>query len=150
MKVFVDTSAFYALASSTDQAHAAAVTIHEHLKRVSAQLITNNYVLLESISLLQRRHGLAEATRFGDAVGSRLSVVWMNELQHGRVWEYWKRQSKRGLSLVDCSCFVVMHELGVREAFTFDAQFRAAGFVPVIAPDGLVAERRATYRVKRT
>ena len=150
-KVFVDTSAFYALVSETDQEHATARAIREQLKREAAPLLTTNYVLLESVSLLQRRHGMGAAKRFGDLVGEEVDVVWITESQHRAAWEHWKQRGIRGLSLVDCSCVVVMHELGVRRVFGFDEQFRTAGLTLLDTPPqpDRVAERRAVYRTGR-
>mgnify|MGYP001605384452 CR=1 FL=1 len=149
-KVFVDTSAFYALVSETDQEHATARTIREHLKREAAPLLTTNYVFLESVSLLQRRHGMEAAKRFGDLIGEEVDVVWVTASQHRAAWEYWKQRGVRGLSLVDCSCVVVMHELGVRQVFGFDEQFRTAGFTLLDStpPPDRVAEGRGAYRTK--
>ena len=91
------------------------------------------------------------ATRFGDFVGEEVDVVWITESQHRAAWGYWKQRGMRGLSLVDCSCVVVMHEMGVRRVFGFDEQFRAAGFTLLNAPPSpdRVAERRGVYRTGR-
>lgn len=150
MKAFVDTSAFYALASKTDEAHARAYAIHEGLKRDGVVLMTTNYVLLEAVALLQRRHGTAEAGSFGDFVMERVELIWIDATQHRTAWKLWKERGRRNLSLVDCSCFVVMRELNIRHAFAFDDQFREAGFVLLSEPADRVAERRAGYRVRTT
>lgn len=150
-KVFVDTSAFYALMSETDQEHVTARSIREALKNGPAHLLTTNYVFLETVSLLQRRHGMEAAKRFGDLVGEEVDVVWITASQHRTAWEYWKQRGMRGLSLVDCSCVVVMRELGVRQVFGFDEQFRTAGFTLLDStpPPDRVAERRGVYRATR-
>lgn len=147
-RVFVDTSAFYALASEKDQEHETARVIREHLKREGVPLLTTNYVFLESVSLLQRRHGMDAAKRFGDFVGEEVDVVWITESQHRVTWEHWKQRGTRGLSLVDCSCVVVMRELGIHQVFGFDEQFRAAGFTLLDMPPSpdRVADRRGVYR----
>lgn len=146
-KVFVDTSAFYALASETDAAHRTAQGIHESLKREAAVLTTTSYILLESISLLQRRHGVAAAERFGEWVSPHVDIVWVTQQDHQASWEYWKRYRSRGLSFVDCSSFVVMESLGVRRAFAFDRQFTSAGFALVEPPpEELVAEPAGSSR----
>lgn len=147
-RVFVDTSAFYALASETDQEHAAARAIREMLKHDAARLVTTNYVFLETVSLLQRRHGMEAARRFGDFVGEEVELLWMTEPQHRAAWDYWKQRGLRGLSFVDCSCVVVMREAGIRQVFGFDEQFRAAGLTLLEAPrpPDRVAERRSVYR----
>ncbi len=142
----MDTSAFYALASATDDMHAQAVAVHDELKQATARLLTTNYVVLESVSLLQRRIGIREAERFGDFVTTQVEVVWIDEAQHRTAWILWKRSRLRGLSLVDCSSFAVMRDLGVQQAFAFDPQFRTAGFRLLSGPADRVAERRAVYR----
>ena len=148
-RVFVDTSAFYALASETDQEHVAARAIREALKQDAAQLLTTNYVFLETVSLLQRRHGMEAAKRFGDFVGEEVELLWMTESQHGAAWEYWKQRGLRGLSFVDCSCVAVMRELGIHQVFGFDEQFRAAGLALLDAPPppDRVAEPRSVHRI---
>ncbi len=148
MKVFIDTSAFYALISDTDAKHQVAVSIHERLKQDATELLTTNYVLLECVSLLQRRYGFSEAARFGDLVEHEVRVVWLEQAQHQRAWEDWKQRGARSVSLVDCSCFVVMRELAIRQAFAFDEHFRTAGFQLLATPPrpGMAAERRGRYR----
>ena len=150
-KVFVDTSAFYALASETDHEHATARAIREALKQDAARLLTTNYVLLETVSLLQRRHGMGAAKRFGDFVSEEVELLWITEPQHDAAWNYWKQRGARGLSLVDCSCVVVMRELGMQQVFGFDEQFRAAGLTLLDAPPppDRVAERQGVYRMGR-
>ena len=61
LTVFVDTSAFYALSCDTDRAHQKALAVHAHLKQNTTHLLTTNYVFLESVSLIQRRHGVERA-----------------------------------------------------------------------------------------
>ncbi len=148
MKVFVDTSAFYALASETDGAHRVASEIYAQLQAAEAVFVTTNYVFLEAVSLLQRRHGVEEAERFGDFVAETVEMIWMTARQHQAAWEHWTGRRARSLSLVDCSCFTVMRDLEIRDAFAFDEQFRQAGF-HVLTPDDRVAERVGTYRVRR-
>ena len=149
-KVFVDTSAFYALACKTDRVHASALAIHERLKDEAAQLLTTNYVFLESVSLIQKRHGVDRTKQFGDFVSTHITLLWMTELQHRAAWDYWKQRGMRGLSLVDCSCVVVMREMGIQHVFGFDDQFRGAGLTLLSAalPPDRVAERRGTSRPK--
>ncbi|RME55690.1 MAG: VapC toxin family PIN domain ribonuclease, partial [Caldilineae bacterium] len=36
--------------------------------------------------------------------------------------------NRRGLSLVDCTSFVVMQQLGIDTAFAFDNHFKEQGF----------------------
>ncbi len=149
-KVFVDTSAFYALVCETDRVHAAALAIHEHLKRDAAQLLTTNYVFLESVSLIQKRHGVDRTKQFGDFVSKHVEVMWITASQHRAAWDYWKQRGMRELSLVDCSCIAVMRECGIQRVFGFDDQFRTAGFTVLDVPPvpDRAAERRGSYRAE--
>ena len=151
MKVFVDTSAFYALTSDTDRAHREARVIQEQLKQLPPTLVTTNYVFLETFSLLQRRHGLEAAERFGNSLPHYVEIVWIDASTHQAAWEHWQHTRQRGLSFVDCSCFVVMRTLGIHRAFAFDSQFQAAGFTLLKStfPPEMVGEARGVYRVGR-
>ena len=131
MRIFIDTSALYALGSLSDEHHSKAKAVLKELLEKERELITSNYILLETISLLQRRQGLGAANRFIGAVSENTMVLWVDELLHKKAWDYWKKRWERDLSMVDCSSFILMHSEGIKEAFTFDKQFKSAGFLIV-------------------
>ena len=58
MKVFIDTSAFYALACKSDQYHLQAKSVLEQLLQKNSELFTSNYVILETSALILNRLGL--------------------------------------------------------------------------------------------
>lgn len=149
MKVFIDTSALYALVVENDKAHEAAQRIRAGLEMVAEQALTTNYVLLETVSLLQKRQGYALAERVGDLVIEQVEILWVDAAQHREAWRLWKHEHLRGLSLVDCASFVVMRESGIRRAFAFDEHFRRAGFELLMPPSDRVAEKRGVYRAGR-
>ena len=55
--VFADTSALYALLVAGDSAHDAVRDGIEELERAGARLVTNSYVVHETVALLQARSG---------------------------------------------------------------------------------------------
>lgn len=57
MSVFVDTSAWFALASATDQDHQAARAIYRDLVDRNEVLVTTSYALAETMALIQYRLG---------------------------------------------------------------------------------------------
>jgi predicted nucleic acid-binding protein len=61
-------------------------------------------------------------------------VIWANEELHRRALQRLFRTDRRGLSLVDCSSFVVMETKGIREALALDEEFSGEGFrlIPAI------------------
>ena len=58
MIVFIDTSAFYSLVATEDATFSLAVDTWEKLTQADDTLVTNNYVVVECLSLVQRRLGL--------------------------------------------------------------------------------------------
>ena len=127
--IFVDTSAFLALLNHADQYHASAQRIWEQMLQPNApRLVCNNYTLLETIALLQKRQGLGILRIFQDEIIPLLRVEWLTERDHTEAMGILLAANRRRLSLVDCSAFVTMRRLGIRQVFTFDPHFAEQGF----------------------
>jgi uncharacterized protein len=124
---FVDTSAIYAWADTADPNHAAAVRRLQALLGSGEDLLTHNYVLVESLALLQSRLGLAAAIKL--ARDSEAFVIeWVDDDLHARGVRELERSKKRNVSLVDHISFLVMERRHVATAFAFAPDFTAAGF----------------------
>ena len=128
MTVFVDTSAFYAVFDQDDANHAEARTVWTKLVREGETLLTNNYVLLETVALLQHRLGIAAVRVFQEDIIPLLHIDWISEQRHRGAMEALLAAGRKKLSLVDCVSFQTMRESGIRSAFCFDAHFREQGF----------------------
>lgn len=128
--IFIDTSAFYAIFARSDENHAAAAALLVALQRERTQLVTSSFVLLESFILVHARTGTEGLLRFRSGVaGSRwLRTVTVEDAQEKRAWALLREQTDQDYSLVDTTSFVVMADLSVSRAFTFDGHFRIAGF----------------------
>lgn len=126
MVVFLDTSAIYALANSADDNHLRAVRGLQAITDAGQELLVHNYVLLESAALLHRRLGWDAVRRFlRDA--STFQVRWVDEALHDAAVD--RLVKKRGRSsLVDEVSFLVMREVGTRDALAFDQDFAKEGF----------------------
>ena len=127
MKVFIDTSAIYALGSKSDEFHEEAKKKLQILTNKNVEFITSNYILLECISLLQTRQGVMLTKELINTLITGVSILWINEEMHARSWKYWLGKSKESLSLVDCSSFILMEKEKIDVAFSFDRHFIAAG-----------------------
>lgn len=125
--VFVDTSGFYAMLDGDDSNHAPSQGAWERLLR-DASLLTTNYVLVETMTLVQHRLGMPALRAFSNDVVPLLSVAWVTEQQHHAALEAVLAASRKKLSLVDCVSFQIMRDHGVETAFCFDAHFREQGF----------------------
>ena len=125
--IFIDTSAIYALADRADPNHAEAARCFAGLLESRTRLLTHNYLLVESMALLQRRLGLHAALALATD-SSAFEVEWITPRTHAAAVSALDEVGSRALSLVDHVSFLVMEARGVHEAFAFDQDFEARGF----------------------
>jgi predicted nucleic acid-binding protein len=128
MNIFVDTSALYALMDADDRNHTRAGSFWREALLRPAGLYCSNYVLVESLALIQRRLGIAAVHLFLEAIVPLLQVQWITADQHAVAVSALLAAGRRDLSLVDCSSFEVMRQVGVADVFTFDRHFSDLGF----------------------
>jgi len=128
MSVFVDTSAFFAVLDADDGNHDAARQVWEDLLTQEAVLVCSNYVLVETLALVQRRLGLPAVRTFQEDIMPVLNVEWIDETIHQVGIASVLAAARRGLSLVDCVSFEIMRRLGIKTAFVFDHHFDEQGF----------------------
>ncbi len=132
MSSFVDTSALYALLDIDDANHQVAVRQFVSLR--GEDLVTHNYVIVETAALVQRRLGLEAVARFVTDISPILRVVWIDEDLHRRAMTDVLTTGRRQVSLVDRVSFEVMRRHGVETAFAFDDDFLDEGFDLVLSP----------------
>lgn len=128
MRVFIDTSAFYAVLDRDDENHFAAAQSWRQLLQDDSPLLTSNYVLVETSALIQRRLGIPALRAFHEDIVPLMEVEWIDEVRHRASIEMALTAARKRLSLVDCSSFLVIREADVRWAFCFDRHFREQGF----------------------
>lgn len=128
MRIFVDTSAFYALLDRGDENHGAAKGAWTQMLDTGDPSVTSNYVLVETFALLQNRLGMAAVRGFQEDVMPVVHVEFVSPEQHRSGISALLAADRRGLSLVDCVSFEVMRHLGIRTVFCFDTHFREQGF----------------------
>lgn len=125
--IFLDTSAIYAWTDVADPNHHAAVKRLEAILDSGEELLTHNYVLVESIALIQTRLGLAAATKLAkDATA--FVIEWVDDDLHASGIRQLEKSTKRRVSLVDHISFLVMRRRHILTAFAFDPDFTAAGY----------------------
>ncbi|HET54127.1 MAG TPA: PIN domain-containing protein [Ignavibacteria bacterium] len=128
MRVFVDTSAFLAVLDAGDLNHSKAAQSWEKLILSEEPLICHNYILVETLALIQSRFGMKAVRVFNDDVVPLISIEWIDEVIHKAATSALIAASKRKLSFVDCVSFEVMRQLGVEVIFAFDSHFAKQGF----------------------
>ncbi len=128
MSVFVDTSALYAILVRSEADHEKVAEAFSGLLQANRRLVTTNYVLVETSTLLQSRFGLTAVRDFGERVVPLLTVHWVDEGLHRRALERLFSTDRRRLSVVDCVSFVLMEAEGLEEALALDEDFEDQGF----------------------
>ena len=134
-RVFIDTSAYVAIAIRGDENHRQAVAMLRALTDRRSRLYTTNFVAAETHAFV-----LARAAR-------DLALQSLELIDHGfeevvRVGADDERQARailtrfrdKDYSLVDAMSFSVMDRLGISVAFAFDRHFVQYGFALVDAP----------------
>lgn len=130
--LFVDTSAFYALADDADRCHRAAKTFLASLHRKGRSLLTSTDVFDETVTLLRYRLGHGPAVAFGQKLltSKWCRVIEVMEETRQSAWDIFVRYVDQSFSFTDCTSFATMKSMRLLEAFTFDRRdFSAAGFV---------------------
>ena len=125
--IFLDTSAIYALADKADPNHADAYKKFDHALKSGEIFLLHNYVLVESVALLQARLGLQPALLFLREAKA-FDMEWVDLALHQEAVKELEKIGKRGISLVDCMSFVVMRRRSVQRVFAFDPDFHDQGF----------------------
>ena len=131
MRIFVDTSAFYALLDRDDENHQKAKKAWTGMVHGENVLVTSNYVLVETFALLQHRLGIEALRGFQDAIIPWVHVEFVSSEMHRAGVSVLLSVSRRNLSLVDCVSFEMMRALELKTAFVFDLHFKEQGFMMV-------------------
>jgi predicted nucleic acid-binding protein len=128
MNLFIDTSAFLAILNSDDLFHIQAKSIWMDVLSNNHKLACSNYILVETIALLQTRSGLEAVRIFENRILPVIDIVWIDELTHQNALRTLILTDRRRLSLVDCTSFEILRNQNFDQAFTFDSHFYEAGF----------------------
>jgi predicted nucleic acid-binding protein len=128
MRVFIDTSAFYALLDRDDESHRKAKNSWADLLKNDDTLVTNNYVLVETFALIQHRLGMDAVRGFQNDILPLVNIEFVVPELHRSGVSALLSASRRNLSLVDCVSFEMMRTLEIKMAFAFDPHFKEQGF----------------------
>jgi len=128
---FIDASALLAVLDADDEHHAQAKAQWILLVESGADLLTTNYVLVETFALVQARLGMDAVRTLDRDISPLIQVDWIDMERHLRAVAALVTAARRRLSLVDCASFDLMRRLGVQAAFTFDRDFSAQGFAAI-------------------
>jgi uncharacterized protein len=129
--LFVDTAGWLACVDAADPAHEDAVAERDQAFEHGAVLVTTDYVMDESLTLIRLRLSLRAAEDWWRQIDSSPRLRWerIDESRADRAREIFFRYADKDFSFTDCTSFAVMRELGLKEALTTDRHFAQFGFV---------------------
>jgi len=133
-RVFVDTSAFFALADQDDNHYREAQAIQQRLITNRSAWFTSNFVVAETHALFLARLGVRQALEFLDRLErSSATLVRINAADEARARAILRQYAAKDFSFTDAASFAVIVRLGLDSTFSFDRHFEQYGFV-MLAP----------------
>ena len=120
MGVFIDSSIWFAAASSRDRNHDLAVTV---LSTIDAP-VTTDHVIVETWLLLNSRYRFEIAERFWrQARRGAVHIETIVAADIERAWSIGQDFTDQTFSIVDRTSFAVMERLGLTKAASLDSDF---------------------------
>ena len=128
--LFVDTAGWMACADAADPDHAAARSARDLWLEREGLLLTTDYIIDETLTLLRFRLGLSAAETWWHTIAAsrRVQRELIHEERAERARALFFRYRDKDFSFTDCTSFAVLREMRLREALTTDRHFRQAGF----------------------
>jgi hypothetical protein len=133
-RIFLDTSGFFAFLVRGDQKHEQASTcVHEIIKK-SGRMITTDYIIDETATLLKAREFGHYIQPFFEGILSSKAcrIEWMDGDYFESTKAMFLKHADQQWSFTDCFSFSVMKNLGLRQALSKDTHFGHAGFVSLL------------------
>lgn len=132
--VLVDTGAWIALLSQSDEHAERAAAHYGGLVDVGARLVTTNYVVDETATRLRYGAGLRAALDFRRMLDAavavrRLRIGWVDEALERDAWRILEQYADVKLSLTDATTAAVARRRKIGEIFGFDRDFEALGLL---------------------
>jgi predicted nucleic acid-binding protein len=128
--LFVDTAGWMACADAADPAHDRCCTARDNALEAGQSLVTTDFVVDETLTLIRLRLGLNAARSWWDQLDRSTRLRWerIDTDRFEKARELFFQYRDKDFSFTDCTSFVVMREVRLTQALTTDAHFRQMGF----------------------
>ena len=128
--LFLDTSGLYALGDRRDPCRDKVREIVPRKASAGGRLVITDYILDEACTLAKARAGAYAALRLLELVetSAGFRMEWIGPDRFNAAKAYFRKHADHGYSFTDCTSFVVMQELRLRDVLTTDRHFTEAGF----------------------
>ncbi len=126
--VFLDTVGLLALWDVADQWHAPAEEAFADLVVSKTPLVTSTFVLLECGNAAARKPYRDDVVKLRKTLQARGELFAPTDEELDAAWLAFENKDADRAGIVDHTSFAIMRRLGLRQAFTNDKHFEAAGF----------------------
>jgi uncharacterized protein len=128
--VFVDTGGWMACADGADPAHVACTAARDATLEADRILITTDFVVDETLTLIRFRLGLAAANAWWQQIDGSARLRWerVESDRFERARNLFFQYRDKDLSFTDCTSIAVMRELKLKTVITTDRHFQQVGF----------------------
>lgn len=128
--LFADTAGWMACADAADPAHKACTKARDGWLEQGGLFVSTDYIVDETLTLIRLRLGHAAAESWWQQVDDSLRIRWeqITSTRAEKARGLFFRYHDKDFSFTDCTSFVVMRELKLREALTTDHHFAQIGF----------------------
>ncbi|MCU0772445.1 MAG: PIN domain-containing protein [Verrucomicrobia bacterium] len=129
-RAFADTAGWMACADAADPAHKPCAAARDAWLEQGGVLVTTDYIVDETLTLMRLRLGHAAAESWWRQVDGSSRIRWeqITPARAEKARSLFFRYDDKDFSFTDCTSFVVMRELRVREVLTTDHHFTQMGF----------------------
>jgi predicted nucleic acid-binding protein len=131
--VFVDSSAWIALADKGDSHHKEAASSYPSIFKNHRNLVTSNLVIAETYIVLLKELTHKAATEFLERIKAspRILRICSNEDIETEAEGILAKYSDQDFSYADAVGFVIMKRQKIRKSFCFDKHFVTVGFINI-------------------
>jgi len=128
--VFVDTGGWMACADRSDPAHLTCMAARDAALEAGRTLITTDFVVDETLTLIRFRLGLAAANAWWQQIDGSVRLRWerIENDRFERARNLFFQYRDKDLSFTNCTSFAIMRELRLTTVITTDRHFRQVGF----------------------
>jgi hypothetical protein len=136
--LFVDTAGWIACADGADRAHVRCCAARDSALEAGQTLVTTDFVVDETLTLLRFRLGLSAAEAWWQQVDRSARLRWerIDSDRFEKARQLFFQYRDKDFSFTDCTSFVIMREIRLTHAITTDRHFRQMGFHVLPGPRG--------------
>jgi len=129
-RLFVDTAGWIACADGADPAHEASCAARDAALEAGQTLVTTDYVVDETLTLLRLRLGLPAANTWWEQIDRSPRLRWehIDNERFEKARQLFFQCRDKDFSFTDCTSVVVMRELRLTDALSTDRHFRQMRF----------------------